>query len=323
VFNIMLSSDDFLEKTVLLVDCQTSDETKLKITNSNIALEKAGDIVNQVSCYKILAIFIVGDCSITTGFLRQAANFNISVFFLKKNLETYTALDNGPDSHYLLRHKQYNIINEPYSLSMAKLLIKNKINNQRRLVKEVHQDDSEEFYKYLEMIDSCDNCQNLLGIEGIASKKFFKTFFDVFDWYQRIPHIGADPYNLSLDIGYNLLFNYVETLLRLFGFDTYNGFYHRLFFKRKSLACDIMEPFRCLVDKTVRKAFNLKQFKEQDFFTKGAQYNLTFVNSQKYSSVIMSGILERKDDIFNYVRNFYKFVMSDANNLELFPQFNY
>ena len=49
----MLSSDDFLEKTVLLVDCQTSDETKLKITNSNIALEKAGDIVNQVSCYKI------------------------------------------------------------------------------------------------------------------------------------------------------------------------------------------------------------------------------------------------------------------------------
>ena len=73
----------------------------------------------------------------------------------------------------------------------------------------------------------------------------------------------------------------------------------------------------------MRRFFNLKQFKEQDFFTKGAQYNLTFVNSQKYSSVIMSGILERKDDIFNYVRNFYKFVMSDANNLELFPQFNY
>ena len=43
------------------------------------------------------------------------------------------------------------------------------------------------------------------------------------------------------------------------------GVYHRLWFKRKSLICDLMEPFRCIVDRTIRTAINRKQFSEKDF----------------------------------------------------------
>ena len=58
-------------------------------------------------------------------------------------------------------------------------------------------------------------------------------------------------------------FNCMDSLLRLYGFDTYKGFYHKLFFQRKSLACDVMEPFRCVIDKQILKAFNLGQIDEK------------------------------------------------------------
>jgi CRISPR-associated protein Cas1 len=62
--------------------------------------------------------------------------------------------------------------------------------------------------------------------------------------------------------------------LRLYGFDVYKGFYHKLFFNRKSLASDIMEPFRCVIDKALLKAFNLKQINEKDFKIVDGRYVL-------------------------------------------------
>ena len=55
-----------------------------------------------------------------------------------------------------------------------------------------------------------------------------------------------------MDIGYTYLFNFIDALLRLYGFDTYLGFYHKEFYQRKSLVCDVVEPFRCIIDKNTK-----------------------------------------------------------------------
>ena len=73
-----------------------------------------------------------------------------------------------------------------------------------------------------------------------------------------------------MDIGYTQIFNFIDSILRLYGFDTYKGVYHKLFFARKSLACDIEEPFRSIIDKALLKAHNLNQINPDDFvFEKG------------------------------------------------------
>ncbi|RJQ31647.1 hypothetical protein C4572_02115 [Candidatus Parcubacteria bacterium] len=144
-------------------------------------------------------------------------------------------------------------------------------------------------------------------------------YFSGINWRRRSPRTKQDIPNFLMDSGYTFLFNFVEALLKLHGFDTYKGFYHKLFFQRKSLACDIMEPMRCLIDKQILKSYNLKQIKEEDFKIENGKYVLPFENNSKYASIFMETIMDRKEDIFSYVHGFYKFMMCPEKNN--FPEF--
>ena len=94
------------------------------------------------------------------------------------------------------------------------------------------------------------------------------------DWMGRYPRTKIDKNNLLLDMGYTFLFHFLEALLLLYGFDIYEGFYHRRFYQRKSLVCDIEEPFRAIIDEAMRKSFNLGQIKNSDFGFTNGQYFL-------------------------------------------------
>lgn len=87
------------------------------------------------------------------------------------------------------------------------------------------------------------------------------TYFDNVQWNGRKPRIKSDYVNVVLDIGYTMLFNIVDAMLQVYGFDTYYGVFHKCFYMRKSLVCDIMEPIRLIIDYEVRKAINLGQCK--------------------------------------------------------------
>jgi CRISPR-associated protein Cas1 len=51
----------------------------------------------------------------------------------------------------------------------------------------------------------------------------------------------------------------------MYGFDVYVGILHTQFFHRKSLVCDLEEPFRPIGDAAILKAMNLGQVSEKDF----------------------------------------------------------
>ena len=65
-----------------------------------------------------------------------------------------------------------------------------------------------------------------MGIEGVAAKIYFSQIFDNIKWNGRKPRIKSDYVNVLLDIGYNLLFNFIEAIAKSFGFDTYCGYSH-------------------------------------------------------------------------------------------------
>lgn len=82
----------------------------------------------------------------------------------------------------------------------------------------------------------------IMGIEGNAARVYFPRIFDNVNWNGRKPRVKNDYVNVTLDIGYTMLFNLVDAILQIYGFDTYYGVFHRCFYMRKSLVCDIMEP---------------------------------------------------------------------------------
>lgn len=315
----MMSLPDFKEKQILFVEAMNGVENCLQFKNDNILYKKDGKNTNKISCFKVFAIFIIGNFTLTSVLIKKCKKYGISLFLLGDNFENYAVINSGLESNYILREKQYKNENE---LEMVKILVKNKIANQLALLKEKGGVINTDIKKKLEEVDlkikNIKDEKELLGLEGNYTKNFFGEYFNMIKWIRRMPRTKYDVNNVLLDIGYTFLFNFADALLRLYGFDTYKGFYHKLFFQRKSLACDIVEPFRCLIDRQLVKAYNLKQINKSDFAYINGKYMLNFENQRKYLAIFSGAIMENKEDIFIYVKNLYRHFVVDGVEFPVF-----
>ena len=222
------------------------------------------------------------------------------------------------------KNKQHNlatrIFDEKLSVreteKLVKHILENKVVCQRETLNKLRKKSSEQKEAIRKLDGYIDDIRcyegdldGLLGYEGSAARIYFRNFFDNVEWKGRQPRVKVDYINSTLDIGYTVLFNIIDAMLRVYGFDTYYGVLHRQFYMRKSLVCDIMEPFRPLIDAQVRKAINLQQCKEEDFELINGQYLLKWKMNGQYIKFLTESILERKNEIFLYVQQFYRSMM--------------
>lgn len=311
----MLTLPDFKEKQVLFIQTSRNVSNKIKFQNDNIVFTKDDSVVNRASCHKVFAVFIIGDISITSELMKKGLAYGVSFFFLKNNFEVYAAINSAAEGNYLLRMRQYEQTPEE-ELFIAKQIVRNKVTNQMGLLKarKVGRQFLEKEEGIMSAIENAQNHESLLGMEGNASKEFFGAYFGPIGWSWRMPRVKADVPNFLLDIGYTMMFNFVDALLRLYGFDTYKGCYHKLFFQRKSLACDIVEPFRSLIDREVLKMHTLKRIQEKDFALKDGKLTLSFEHSAKYAQAFLEQIMDNREEVYKYVQGFYRFVMNAETN---------
>ncbi|UFX82656.1 CRISPR-associated endonuclease Cas1 [Candidatus Absconditicoccus praedator] len=254
--------------------------------------------------------------------VNKLLEFGISVYFLNHSLAPKFLIGNQLEGNFLLRQKQYSFDKE---LDISKLIVKNKAENQLILLKSIRNKDAKtkqginKIKSTISKIDAVTNQDSLRGYEGNVSKIFFDIYFQDMNWYKRMPRTKIDPANLLMDIGYTFLYNFLESNLNLYGFDIYKGFYHQMFFQRKSLVCDLVEPFRCIIDKQIVKMNNLNQINEKDFkFGKG-EYWLPWDKRNHYVKLLLEPILENKEGIFKFSKSYYRaFVKDDLNELEYF-----
>ena len=318
----MLQLPDFIQKQIVIIDPRGGTTINdLKFKNENLVLCRDGKVFNQVSIHKIFAIFIVGEMTITSVLIKKVKKCGISIFLLNNNFEEYAAICAQAEGNYLLRHHQYHFSDD---LNFSKNLVKNKCYNQSILLKEQFPElfknaSRLQYHKETAIkIDQTVSMDQLLGIEGNVSKSYFGKYFHDIGWYKRMPRAKVDMVNVLLDMGYNMLFNFIDSLLRLHGFDTYKGIYHQLFFQRKSLSCDIMEPFRVLIDRALMKAFHLGQLNERDFNISKGQYFLKIDQVRKYVRIFLEVLMDSKEDIFVYVKEFYFCILNKKQEYPFF-----
>lgn len=310
-----MSLPDFQEKQILFVRGNKELKTILRFVNENLVFSKKDKKVNQVSCHNLFAVFVIGECSLTSVLIRKCRYYGISLFFLKENLQIYASINSPLEGNYLLRQKQYRGLKD---LEISKQIVKNKIYNQFVLLKNKSIDSDVDYKSTTDKIDSTKDYKEVLGIEGNMSKRFFKEYFGDFGWMRRLPRTKYDIPNLLLDIGYSFLFNFIDSLLNLYGFDVYRGYYHKLFFQRKSLSCDLVEPFRCIIDRALFKAYRLKQVDKKDFIINNKGYRLEYRAQNKYARIFFQAIMRNKKEIFNYIQGFYHCIMDDSLLLPFF-----
>jgi len=318
----MLSRPDFVEKQVIFIESNNTNKIKLK--NSNlVVLGEENKTILQHPLSKIFLVFICGEFSITSVLLRNARRYGIKIVFLNHSLRPYFSVSQQNIGNFLLRKKQYHNDKE---LDMAKFVVKNKLLNQRALMNSLRYKTQKEkgsirrMNYLLEDISTARDSSELLGIEGAAAKLYFSTYFKNMGFKKRTPRTKTDIINLLLDVGYYYLFNFIDANLEIYGFDTYCGFYHKFFFQRKSLVCDLVEPFRCIIDRRVRKSFNLKQINKNDFGFGNGQYFIKRSFNKKYSRLFLKEILKFKEEIFLFIQSFYRNFMK-GHSVSEFPMF--
>lgn len=317
-----MSKSDFEKKQVIFVFLNQHE--KLSFSNDNLLVRTAdGKIKHQSTCYRIFALFLVGHFTMTSGILQRSKKFGFPIILMTHGFRIYDVIGSQMEGNTLLRSKQYSY----NDLKLARHFIINKLKNQRWILNQ-QRDKTEEVKKAIEeidgyvrsLVDYTGDLYGMLGIEGAAARAYFKNHFNNIDWKGRKPRIKSDYVNTTLDIGYTLLFSMIEAMLRLYGFDLFQGVLHRQFYMRKSLVCDLIEPMRPMIDQKVKKAINLKQCKEDDFTAVNKRYLLIWEKNTEYVSFLLEPILEKKNDIFTYVQSYYRKFMRDSKP-EDFPIF--
>lgn len=310
----MMSLPDFRYKQILVHVAGGSGE-RLRFRADNIVLEdREGNILVQHSCHQIFALFIIGEVSLTSVLIRQCTAFGFPIVLLGRNMRPIAKIHCGAEGNTLLRMKQYKA-DDGRNLTIAKEFIRQKIANQIGLLKALRHlsaDDQGAVRILISLcVDSAHSTKELMGIEGTASRVFFSAYFRPLAWKRREPRCKSDIPNLLLDIGYTYLFQFVAALLSLYGFDLYCGVHHRFFYQRMSLVCDMVEPFRCIIDRRLRKAHNLGQINREDFFFRDGQWNLEWKNQARYVKLFFKDILAEKESLFLYCQRYYRWFARD------------
>jgi len=322
----MLTEPNFMHSKIIVV--LGNEGQKVSVKNDNlIVTDKDNNIKLQATCYKIFCVFIVGSVSITSGIVDRAKKFGFSIVMCSAYFRVQQILANGAEGNTVLRKKQYNT---QVPLCIAKNVVLNKISNQILMLEKLREPKSEgleiikKHKKTLEELcfntvpDTRIALSSIMGIEGICAKVYFNRIFGGLGWNGRQPRVKRDKINLLLDIGYTALFNFIEVLLNLYGFDVYKGNLHQEFWQRKSLVCDMIEPFRPIIDYATRKALNLKQLDGEDFFVDGSgRYSLNFKSNAKVVLLYIQAISDNKQAMFRYIQNYYRWFCKNSDTVHI------
>lgn len=318
----MLNIADFKKKQIIFVF--TNEGDKLSFKNDNVVvMDKNKKIKYQSTCYRLFLVGIVGNVSITSGLIQRANKFGFGICLMNQSLRTYEYVGCCIDGNTLLKKCQY----EYNGNEIGQHIIKNKIENQRNvLIKQRSKTDDvkEAVNKLNTYIDKLSGSileyREIMGLEGSASRVYFPCVFNNVAWHGRKPRIKSDYINSILDIGYTILFNFVDALLNIYGFDTYYGVFHKCFYMRKSLVCDIMEVFRPVIDYQIRKSINLGQFKMEHFRNENKRWVLDWKYNPEYVTIFITALLEYKEEMFMYIQAYYRSFMR-KKEIEQYPEF--
>lgn len=144
-------------------------------------------------------------------------------------------------------------------------IVKYKIHNQAGLLKKLNIAGCEkllEFEKEVEMADKTNR-------EGHAAKVYFNLLFG-----NQFIRGKDDNINSALDYGYSIILSTMNKEIVSKGYITQIGINHKSEFNEFNLTCDVMEPFRPLIDEIVFENINSE-------FNKNIKYKLINVLNNK------------------------------------------
>ncbi len=255
--------------------CVVGGHATLSTHAGRLRVERDGETQHDVAWNNLQAVVLFGAHTLTTPALLAALARKVPVHFAGSTGGYRGVLWTGqpaePGAGLWL--KQANLFADPaLCLHLAKEIVDARIRHLRETLRRHGETEAAERLKLMRAsVANATGLDMLNGVEGSATRQFFQALQNLLpaDWHftgrNRQPPL--DPFNALLSYGYTLLHGYVETLLHTDGLLPWLGFYHQAHGRHATLASDLMEPFRHLVERTALSCVQRKELKPQDFFT--------------------------------------------------------
>lgn len=300
----ILDETSFLSLDGENIVCKSENKEKFRLPLSNI---------EEIFCFSYLG------CS--PALMGKCVKDGISISFISPQGKFLSRVQGESKGNIYLRKMQFEKF-----LTQQTLLIQNtvaaKLLNTRQLIKRTLRDypDLDEegrlsgCIKYhengIESVYECDDLEIIMGIEGNCAKSYFDIFDlliiqqkDDFRFTSRSKRPPLDMVNAVLSFLYTIATLSCASALESVGLDSYLGFFHAMRSGRCSLACDLVEEMRSIIDRMVLTMINLRQINADDFDTQvsGAVYlndegkkKVLTIWQEKKRSNIEHGYLNRK-----------------------------
>lgn len=229
-------------------------------------------------------LVVSASVSFSSTLLTGLTQAGITAVFLNPRKEeatciAYGLLHNDAERRLL----QYQAISQPQQqLHLARELVRQKLRGQRATLTRALRKRPDQRYplnKGIERLtaienklDAANNIDSLRGLEGSGAALYFEAYQSVFapslNFNGRNRRPPRDPVNAVLSLSYTMIHAEAIRALVAAGFDPQLGIYHLPSFGRESLACDLVELFRPLVDRWVWRIF-AEELLRPDHFTTG------------------------------------------------------
>lgn len=220
-----------------------SNQSKLSYKNRFLVVKQDND-EKYVHLSEIDTIIVDSIAvSISTYLLKELSDSKINIIFCDEKHNPFGELSSYYSSHNTSKkiQKQINWLKENKD-KMWQNIIKNKIINQALMMKKINSNKYELLLTYIEDVLSADKTNR----EGHAAKLYFNELFGK-DFVRN----ESDNINAALNYGYAILLSTINKEVISNGYLTQMGIHHKNEFNEFNLSCDLMEPFRIVIDNFV------------------------------------------------------------------------
>lgn len=215
-----------------------------------------GERITKIHLSEIATVLIESTAvSITTSLIAELSKKKIKVVFCDEKQNPSSELIGYYGSHDTSNkvRKQIKWDERSKEAIWTEIVIE-KIRKQKELLELLGKEESRLLEGYLKEIEWNDETNR----EGHAAKVYFNALFGM--GFSRT----ADNYiNAALNYGYSIILSSFNREIVANGYITQLGLFHDNMFNQFNLASDLMEPFRILVDKEVKR-MKLNQFEHDE-----------------------------------------------------------
>jgi group II intron reverse transcriptase/maturase/CRISPR-associated endonuclease Cas1 len=286
------------ERGLLL--CITGQSCVLSTCEGRLNIDRHEKEIYSSPWQHLQAVLLFGLHHITTPALKSAMEFNVPVHFCSATGVYEGVVWNGQaaDENYHLWLKQQQCFeNSENALALAQQIVTARLHHIKETLRlRAKKSEVEKIKEIITKVPNAESLATLNGLEGSGARLYFSALKDIvpseFNFSGRNRQPPQDPYNSLLSLGFTLLYSCVESVLRVDGLLPWCGFYHQPHGKHATLASDLMEPFRHIVERLALALLKRGELKLKDFYI--TKQGACYLNKEA-RNLYLSKLMEKFD----------------------------